>query len=148
MHTAAGQAMTSPRLAMRALAAAAVLLALLGAAGGATADTHADRVPGASVGGGGLARRPAPAASAARGTVGGGGVGSPCQPKEVHPRIPVFHIVGNVTQLDPANSSDIKLAPINDVSAVVKHGDVYHVFHQVCVCVWGGGHPRSLASYA
>lgn len=27
-------------------------------------------------------------------------------------------------------------APINDVSAVVKHGDVFHVFHQCCQNHW------------
>ena len=32
-----------------------------------------------------------------------------CQPKEVHPRMPIFHIVGNVSQLDPSNRSNIKL---------------------------------------
>ena len=124
-----------------------------------------------------------------------------CQPKEVHPWMPIFHIVGNVTQLDPSNRSNIKLvrcvraarilhlemiksgfldivsalslcaarssitfcrwhpahrrtdtwlrhtacssschllfqAPINDVSAVAKSGDVYHVFHQCCQNHW------------
>ena len=59
-----------------------------------------------------------------------------CQPKEVHPRIPIFHIIGNVTQLDSKNRSDIKLAPINDASAVVKSGDVYHIFHQCCQNHW------------
>ena len=53
-----------------------------------------------------------------------------CQPLATHPALPIFHIVGNVTQTDAANRSAIRLAPINDVSAVVEHMGVYHVFHQ------------------
>eukprot|EP01047_Picozoa_sp_COSAG01_P044692 COSAG01_NODE_4063_length_5387_cov_5.413389_11_plen_174_part_00 len=70
--------------------------------------------------------------------------GSPpreCRARADAPYLPIFHIIGNVTEGTPGGAaSNFKTEAINDVSAVVKHMGVYHIFHQCCqvrsnVCV-------------
>lgn len=56
-----------------------------------------------------------------------------CQPRAAHPFLPIYHIIGNVTTLDGSVTS---LEDINDVSAVIEHGGIYHVFHQCCQNHW------------
>lgn len=69
-----------------------------------------------------------------------------CQPRESNPFMPLFHIVGNFSQGGSAQPDSI-----NDVSAVLLHGGVLHVFHQFSQTGWahavsadGGAHWRNL----
>jgi hypothetical protein len=75
---------------------------------------------------------PAPAGANVAGTM----APRTCQPLRAHPAMPIFHIIGNVTQINASDPTDIKLEVINDVSAVVEHLGIYHVFHQCCQNHW------------
>ena len=55
-----------------------------------------------------------------------------CQPRADQPLMPIFHIIGNITGTGRTLSAEA----INDVSAVVLHGGLYHVFHQCCGNHW------------
>ena len=45
-----------------------------------------------------------------------------------HAHLDIFHIIGNVTGTGRTLHAEF----INDVSAVVMHGGLYHAFHQCC----------------
>lgn len=47
--------------------------------------------------------------------------------------VPIFHIIGNVTQLA---GDALNLEPINDASGVSFYGGLYHVWHQCCQNHW------------
>ena len=49
-----------------------------------------------------------------------------CQPRADQPLMPIFHIIGNITGTGRTLSAE----HINDVSAVVMHGGLYHIFNQ------------------
>ena len=55
-----------------------------------------------------------------------------CQPRALQPLMPIFHIIGNIT----GTGRTLHAEPINDVSAVVMHGGLYHAFHQCCSNHW------------
>ena len=56
-----------------------------------------------------------------------------CQPRSAEPLMPIFHIIGNVTEQVPGK---LTIEDINDISAIVLHKNVYHVFHQCCQNHW------------
>ena len=49
-----------------------------------------------------------------------------CQHRADQPLMPIFHIIGNITGTGRTLSAE----HINDVSAVVMHGGLYHIFNQ------------------
>ena len=57
-----------------------------------------------------------------------------CQPRASHPFLPIYHIIGNVTS-DASGRID-SIEDINDVSSVILHRGIYHVFHQCCQNHW------------
>lgn len=74
--------------------------------------------------------------------VGAGAQGAPpyhhagplaCQDNEKFPMLPIFHIIGNVTQ---STDGTIKCASINDASGVTHYNGLYHVWHQCCQNHW------------
>lgn len=54
-----------------------------------------------------------------------------CQPNDQQPMLPIFHLIGNVTQ---APDGSITLEPINDCSGVTYYEGLWHVWHQCCKC--------------
>jgi hypothetical protein len=56
-----------------------------------------------------------------------------CQPNSVQPMLPIFHIIGNVTQHDDGTLS---VEPINDASGITYYGGLYHLWHQCCQNHW------------
>ena len=52
-------------------------------------------------------------------------LGAQCQPRDINPFMPVFHILGNFSQGDGLQPDQI-----NDVSSVFRYRGVWHVFHQ------------------
>merc|ERR1719437_192154 len=52
-----------------------------------------------------------------------------CQANEQQPMLPIYHIIGNVTQ--HADGS-INLEAINDCSGVTYYKGLYHVWHRCC----------------
>ena len=57
-----------------------------------------------------------------------------CQPRAAHPFLPIYHIIGNVSSAPDGRVTSVE--DINDVSSVVEHKGVYHVFHQCCQNHW------------
>ena len=57
--------------------------------------------------------------------------GMQCQPREVNPFMPIFHIVGNFTDGDGTQP-----VAINDISSIIQFRGVTHVFHQFGQCGW------------
>eukprot|EP01046_Picozoa_sp_COSAG06_P045353 COSAG06_NODE_6257_length_3011_cov_2.619849_2_plen_372_part_00 len=55
-----------------------------------------------------------------------------CQPRQLEPLMPIFHILGNIS----GSGATLRAEPINDVSGIVLHRGVYHVFHQCCGNHW------------
>ena len=57
-----------------------------------------------------------------------------CRARADAPYLPIFHVVGNIT--DSGTGKGFKTESINDVSGVVRHLGVYHIFHQCCQNHW------------
>ena len=57
-----------------------------------------------------------------------------CQPRAAHPFLPIYHIIGNVSSASDGRLTAVE--DINDVSSVIEHGGIYHVFHQCCQNHW------------
>jgi hypothetical protein len=57
-----------------------------------------------------------------------------CKARSDAPYLPIFHIVGNIT--DGADGRSFETEAINDVSAIFMHMGVWHVFHQCCQNHW------------
>ena len=57
--------------------------------------------------------------------------GEQCQAREVNPFMPLFHVMGNLTDGDGTQP-----VAVNDVSSVVQWMGVLHVFHQFGQCGW------------
>eukprot|EP01052_Picozoa_sp_SAG31_P017056 SAG31_NODE_1152_length_9642_cov_4.124489_7_plen_558_part_00 len=56
-----------------------------------------------------------------------------CQPNAEQPMLPIFHLIGNVSQtLD----GHIALEQINDVSGITYHKGLWHAWHQCCQDHW------------
>jgi len=64
--------------------------------------------------------------------VGSSATPNTCQHRADQPLMPIFHIIGNITGTGRTLSAE----HINDVSAVVMHGGLYHIFHQCCGNHW------------
>ena len=60
-----------------------------------------------------------------------------CQPRAAHPFLPIYHIIGNVSSAPDGQVTAVE--DINDVSSVIEHGGIYHVFHQCCQNHWDHG---------
>ena len=56
-----------------------------------------------------------------------------CQPNDVQPMLPIFHIIGNVSALPGGNLS---VEAINDASGITFYGGLYHLWHQCCQNHW------------
>ncbi len=57
-----------------------------------------------------------------------------CQPRALHPFLPTYHLIGNVTSDETGKVTAVE--DINDVSSVFLWKGVYHVFHQCCQNHW------------
>ena len=55
-----------------------------------------------------------------------------CQANSLYPMIPIFHLIGNVTEVN----GDITLEPINDASGITFFNGLYHIWHQCCQNHW------------
>jgi hypothetical protein len=56
-----------------------------------------------------------------------------CTPLEQYPDFPTYHIMGHVSG---SLEKGLGREAINDCSGVIKHGGMYHVFHQCCQNHW------------
>ena len=56
-----------------------------------------------------------------------------CRPRADAPYLPIFHIVGNITE---TGGGSFTTEAINDVSKIMEYKGVWHVFHQCCQNHW------------
>ena len=68
-----------------------------------------------------------------------------CQPNTEQPMLPIFHLIGNVSQQSPG--AHIALEQINDVSGITYHQGLWHVWHQCCQDHWDHVISRDLAHW-
>ena len=68
-----------------------------------------------------------------------------CQPRALHPFLPTYHLIGNVTSDDTGKVTAVE--DINDVSSVFLWKGVYHVFHQCCQNHWDHAVSRDLVHW-
>eukprot|EP01052_Picozoa_sp_SAG31_P051746 SAG31_NODE_12435_length_942_cov_1.590747_1_plen_93_part_10 len=59
---------------------------------------------------------------------------SACQPAALHPNMPTFHLMNNVTRHGGGNTAALTVEPLNDANAIFLYRGVYHVMMQA-----GGG---------